>query len=56
MARPPPSAIPGGAWAFAIQLPQDFYRKKPLPQGTATAYDAAGQVLATVPLGTAAVP
>jgi hypothetical protein len=44
---------PGGERAFAIQLPQEFYRKTAaLPQGTATAYDAAGKVLATTPLGT----
>ena len=43
---------PGGERAFAIQLPQDFYRKRALPRGTATAYDAAGKVLATVSLGT----
>jgi hypothetical protein len=43
---------PGGERAFAIQLPQDFYRTRALPQGTATAYDAAGKVLATIPLGT----
>jgi hypothetical protein len=47
---------PGGERAFAIQLPQEFYRKTTiaaLPHGTATAYDAAGRVLASVPLGTA---
>jgi hypothetical protein len=43
---------PGGERAFAIQLPQDYYRKRVLPQGAATAYDAAGNVLAAVSLGT----
>lgn len=43
---------PGGAWVFAIQLPQSLYRKAATPQGTATAYNAAGQPLATVSLGT----
>jgi hypothetical protein len=47
---------PGGDRAFAIQLPQEFYGKSTvaaLPRGTATAYDAVGQILDTVPLGTA---
>jgi hypothetical protein len=44
---------PGGARAFAIQLPQEFYRKAALPQGTATAYDSAGHVLGTTALGPA---
>jgi hypothetical protein len=47
---------PGGDRAFAIQLPQEFYGKTTiaaLPHGTATAYDAVGQILDTVPLGTA---
>jgi hypothetical protein len=42
---------PGGARVFAIQLPQSLYRKAAIPQGTATAYNAAGQPLATVSLG-----
>lgn len=43
---------PGGARVFAIQLPQSLYRKAAIPQGTATAYNSAGQPLATVSLGT----
>jgi hypothetical protein len=42
---------PGGARVFAIQLPQDLYRQRAIPQGTATAYNAAGQALATISLG-----
>jgi hypothetical protein len=40
---------------FAVRLPQDLYGKGGVmgrpPRGTATAYDAAGHVLAQVPLG-----
>jgi hypothetical protein len=43
---------PGGARVFAIQLPQDLYRQRTIPQGTATAYNAAGEALATISLGT----
>lgn len=43
---------PGGARVFAIQLPQDLYRQRAIPQGTATAYNAAGEALATISLGT----
>jgi hypothetical protein len=42
---------PGGAQVFAIQLPQALYRQRAIPQGTATAYNAAGEALATISLG-----
>jgi hypothetical protein len=43
---------PGRARVFAVQLPQDLYRQRANPQGTATAYNAAGEALATISLGT----